>query len=219
MNMETLQKWNPELPIYSVHDAKFAEYGRVITGLPTDELLAAAKKIEAPAEGSKYEASVPALEQTDFAKPMQDALFGELPAQVGYCWGHNTTMNAMEWHTSSEINVAVTPLVLILGRRADLVHNRIDSSAFCAFYLEAGDIVEVYATSLHFCPCEVSADGFGCIVGLPQGTNVPLDVPAADPLLFRKNKWLIAHDDNSALIARGAVAGISGPNYTIRYQD
>ena len=132
MNMEALQKWNPELPIYSVHDAKFAEYGRVITGLPTDELLAAAKKIEAPAEGSKYEASVPALEQTDFAKPMQDALFGELPAQVGYCWGHNTTMNAMEWHTSSEINVAVTPLVLILGRRADLVHNRIDSSAFCA---------------------------------------------------------------------------------------
>ena len=148
---------------------------------------------------------------------MQAQLFGELPAQVGYCWGHNTTMNAMEWHTSSEINVAVTPLVLILGRRADLKANRVDASTFRAFYLEAGDIVEVYATSLHFCPCEVSSAGFGCIVGLPQGTNVPLDAPSADPLLFRKNKWLIAHDENAGLIARGAVAGISGPNYVVRY--
>ena len=217
MTIETLRAKNPDLQLYSIHDPEFAEYGRVITGLPAAELIAAAQEIPAPADGSKYEATVPALEATPFAQPMQAQLFGELPAQVGYCWGHNTTMNAMEWHTSSEINVAVTPLVLILGRRADLKANRVDASTFRALYLEAGDIVEVYATSLHFCPCEVSSAGFGCIVGLPQGTNVPLDAPSADPLLFRKNKWLIAHDENAGLIARGAVAGISGPNYVVRY--
>lgn len=217
MTIEELRAKNPELKLFTVHDPEFAAYGRVISGLPVAELIAAAQKIPTPTEGSKYEATVPALEATDFAMPMRDQLFGELPTQVGYCWGHNSTMNAMEWHTSSEINVAVTPLVLILGQRADLKNNRVDASTFRAFYLDAGETVEVYATSLHFCPCEVSAEGFGCIVGLPTGTNVPLDAPSADPLLFRKNKWLIAHDENAGLIARGAFAGISGPNYTVKY--
>ncbi len=101
MTIETLRAKNPDLQLYSIHDPEFAEYGRVITGLPAAELIAAAQEIPAPADGSKYEATVPALEATPFAQPMQAQLFGELPAQVGYCWGHNTTMNAMEWHTTT----------------------------------------------------------------------------------------------------------------------
>lgn len=218
MTIETLRKLNPELPIYRVQDAEFAKYGRVLTGLPTEELLAAAATIAKPETGSAYEPTVPALENTSFAEAQRKLLFGELPAQVGYCWGYNDTMNAMEWHTSSEVNVAVTPLVLILGLRTDLENNRVSADTFKAFYLEAGECVEVYANSLHYCPCEVEKTGFGCIVGLPAGTNVPLDEPSADPLLFRKNKWLIAHEENAALIARDAVAGVSGPNFKVRYE-
>ena len=78
-------------------------------------------------------------------------------------------------------------------------------------------MVEIYATSLHFCPCEVSKNGFGCVVGLPTGTNTDLTVKKEDPMLFRKNKWIIAHVDNEALKNKGVVAGITGLNYEIKY--
>lgn len=78
-------------------------------------------------------------------------------------------------------------------------------------------MVEVYATSLHFCPCQVSDEGFGCVVALPKGTNVPLEEAAEDPLLFRKNKWIIAHAENEGLIQRGVIPGIIGPDYKIEY--
>lgn len=219
MNFGQLKKLNPTLPLYRVTDAEFAEYGRVLNGLPTEELCAQARKIEAPEHGSAYCASVEVLEATPFAEAQRLNVYGEVAAQVGYCWGHNTTMNAMEWHTGSEVNVAVTPLVLILGRRADVVNNCVDSATFRAFYLEAGESVEVYATSLHYCPCQVSDDGFGCIVGLPLNTNLNLDAPAADPLLFAKNKWLLAHVDNTTLIAKGAVAGVTGENFIVKYAE
>ena len=86
-----------------------------------------------------------------------------------------------------------------------------------AFYVPAGTLIEVYATTLHFCPCQVSDAGFGCVVALPLGTNVPLDYAVSDPLLFRKNKWILAHEENQTLIDRGVVAGVYGVNYKINY--
>ena len=38
-----------------------------------------------------------------------------------------------------------------------------------------------------------------------------------NPLLFCKNKWLLAHEDNKALIERGVSAGITGENFEIKY--
>jgi hypothetical protein len=55
------------------------------------------------------------------------------------------------------------------------------------------------------------------VVALPEGTNTDLTIAVNDPLLFRKNKWIIAHVENDALIARGVVAGITGENYKINY--
>ena len=107
--------------------------------------------------------------------------------------------------------------MLILGHIWDIKDGKIDSSKFKAFFLPAGTAVEVYATSLHFCPCEVSEEGFGCVVGLPQDTNTDLTIKEKDPLLFRKNKWIICHKDNDALIEKGVVAGITGANYEIKY--
>ena len=39
----------------------------------------------------------------------------------------------------------------------------------------------------------------------------------ADKLIFRKNKWIMAHEDNKVLIERGVVDGIYGENYKINY--
>lgn len=217
MNLKELQEKNPELKLYEVDDAAFAEYGRRITGVDVAEIIEAGKKIAFPEEGSMYEASTPAFEELEIAGWIQKNCYGELPTQVGYCYGHSHFLNAWEWHTSSEINIAVTDMVLILAKLSDLKNGTIDSSTAKAFLLHAGDIVEVYATSLHFCPCEVDRDGFGCVVALPKDTNVPLEEKAENPLLFRKNKWLIAHEANEGLIARGVVPGITGPNYEIKY--
>lgn len=217
MMLDRLKQKNPGIEIFSVDSEEFKSFGRIIDTVNPDEIIAAAGKTAYPESGSCYKPSEESFEKLSIAEEIRKQCFGELPAQIGYCFGHNNMLNATEWHTSSEINVAVTPLVLILGHIWDIKDNRIDSSEFKAFYLPKGTVAEVYATSLHFCPCEVESSGFGCMVALPEGTNVPLDGTPSDPLLFRKNKWLLSHVDNEGLIARGAVAGITGENYEIRY--
>ncbi len=215
--LEQLRARNPQLAILSVTDPAFGEYGRVIEGLDTAALVAAANAIPRPENGSAYLASVPTFEALPIAAEIEEKIFGTLPSQLGYCHGHSSFLNATEWHDASEFNFAVTPLVLILGRRSQIKCGRIDSGDMKAFFVPAGTAIECYATTLHFCPCEVEASGFGFVVGLPRGTNTPLEKPSADPLLWARNKWLLAHEANAGLVARGAVPGIYGENYEIHY--
>lgn len=214
-NLSELRKKNPRLPLIDVSSAEFTDYGRLLS-LGSAEIIEAAKKIPMPENGSVYHASEETFEVLPIAEVIRDTVFGTLDTELGYCYGYNEYLNAAEWHFSSEVNIAVTDLVLILGRRQDIgVDGKLSSSQMKAFYLPAGTAVEVYATTLHFCPCQASDEGFGCVVGLPVGTNLPLEVPSADPLLFRRNKWLIAHEKNEGLIARGAVPGITGENICV----
>lgn len=215
--LDSLRKLNRDIQVYSVNDSEFKTFGRVIENLDTTEIITAAKKIATPETGSVYTPSEESFEKLQISAQIKNEYFGTLPTQIGYCHGHNSLLNAAEWHTSSEINIAVTPLVLILGHVWDIENGKIDSSRFKAFYLPQGTTVEVYSTTLHFCPCEVAKSGFGCVVGLPLETNTPLDKTPENPLLFRKNKWLIAHEENTALINRGAVSGITGINFEIKY--
>lgn len=215
--LEVLKKLNPDIEIYDVSDKEFTTFGRVIKDLDTSQIIETGKKIPNPESGSSYLPSVPDFEVLIISNQIENEYFGALPIQVGYCWGHNNFFNATEWHTSSEINIAVTPLVLILGHIWDIRDGKIDSSKFKAFYLPAGTAVEVYATSLHFCPCEVDKNGFGCVVGLPKGTNTDIALTEKDSLLFRKNKWIISHVENETLINRGVAAGITGTNFEIKY--
>lgn len=215
--LESLKKLNPNIQIYSANDSEFKTFGRVIENLDTTEIIAAAKKIAPPETGSVYTPSEESFEKLQIASQIKNNYFGTLPTQIGYCYGHNSFLNAAEWHTSSEINIAVTPLMLILGHIWDIKDGKIDSSSFKAFYLPKGTAVEVYATTLHFCPCEAEKGGFGCVVGLPLDTNTPLDVTPDNPLLFRKNKWIIAHEENTPLINRGVISGIAGENFEIKY--
>lgn len=215
--LENLKKLNPDIKLYDVDSPEFSTFGRLIKNIDVTEIISTAKQIENLENGSSYLPTVEAFEKLDIAKTIKNEFFGSMPAQVGYCWGHSNFLNATEWHTSSEINIAVTPLVLILGHIWDIKDDKIDSLSFKAFYLPAGTAVEIYATSLHFCPCEVEKSGFGCVVGLPQGTNTNLEITPENKMLFRKNKWILAHIENETLINRGVVAGITGTNYEIKY--
>lgn len=216
MTLSELKAKNPALPIFGTDSPEFALYGRRIGGVDTAPIVLAGEREARPGSGSAYVASLPAFEELPVAKQIAELVFGTLPTQTGYCHGHNSLLNALEWHMCSEVNIAVTDLVLILGLRHELREGKIDSSRLKAFYLRKGEIVEIYATSLHFCPCETGKEGFGCVVGLPAGTNLPLEQSVSDPTLFRRNKWLIAHSENTALIGRGAVPGITGENLCVR---
>ena len=163
--IENLKKLNPEVEFYDVSDKEFSSFGRIIKSIDTTEIIEAAEKISNPEKGSSYLPSVETFEGLKVAKDIKND-----------CFGHNNFLNATEWHTSSEINIAVTPLVLILGHVWDITDGKIDSSDFKAFFVPKGTVIEVYSTSLHFCPCEVSEKGFGCVVALPKDTNKDLEI-------------------------------------------
>lgn len=215
--LEVLKQKNAGIKVYSVFDEEFKSYGQVINGLDVTEILNVANEIPLPESGSAYVPTEPRFEKLAIADTIRNELFGTLPTQIGYCWGHNTAMDATEWHTATEINIAVTDVVLILGHRWEVKNDTIDSSAFKAFYAPKGTVIECYATTLHYCPCQAQDGGFGWVVALPKDTNTKLEEPVTDKRIFAKNKWLYAHTDNQALIAKGAVPGITGVNHEIKY--
>ena len=214
--LPALRLANPRIPIYSVRDPEFRRYGRVIEE-DTAALCAAAATLPFPEEGRRDVAAVTELDSLPEAQLLRERYCGQLDEQIGLCWGHSNRLNALEWHTCSEFNIAVRELVLLLAKREDLDDDgRLDARKVQAFYLARGEMIEVYADTLHFCPCEVTKDGFSCIVGLQRGTNLPLDgSKEKSPCLWATNKWLLGHEDNAPLIARGAFPGIYGENWEI----
>ena len=123
-------------------------------------------------------------------------------------------MNALEYHRSSEINIAVTDMILLLGARQDIgADSTYDTSQVEAFFVPAGTVAELYATTLHYAPCTAAEGGFRCVVVLPAGTNTDLTFQTGqegeERLITAKNKWLVAHEE--AKIA-GAFCGLKGRN-------
>lgn len=216
--LELLKKLNPGVPIFSVEDKEFQPYGKVLSGLNVSDMISECEKMEMPEEGAVYQLSVPQLEQLDIAEKLKNDYFGQMDIQIGLCYGHNTLLNGLEYHMCSEINIAVTPLVLLLGKVYEIEGLRYASSNIKGFFVEKGQAIEVYGTSLHFCPCEVDSKGFSAVVALLKGTNDLLKAETSDPLLFKRNKWLICHEKAHGLIERKVYPGIYGENYTITYR-
>ena len=107
------------MQIYEVTDARFRKYGKVIRNIDFSALTEAMKKTPVPSD-VVYEPSIAELEALPVAKEIEKVFYGELPIQIGYCNGHNVLLNAVEYHRSSEINLAATDAVLILGSEADV---------------------------------------------------------------------------------------------------
>ena len=91
-----------------------------------------------------------------------------------------------------------------------------------AFLAPAGELVEVYATTLHYAPCSAKAGaGFRVLVVLPKGTNGPkpeiTSLNQEDKMLWACNKWLLAHPETNEA-AQGAYTGLLGENIDIAGQ-
>lgn len=209
------------MKIQSVFDKSFAPYGKVIKGFDTAALEAKMLEMPCPDGAVVYVPSVAELEALDIMKDFTEQLYGGMPIQIGYCNGDNHVMNCLEYHRDSELNLAVTDLILLLGLEGDIDFEKYeyDTAKVEAFLCPKGTLVEVYGTALHYAP--INAGGkFRCVVVLPKGTNTDLtfkpDPNGESRLLTATNKWLLAHAE-APEAKNGAVVALKGENPVVNY--
>ena len=204
------------MEILKVTDKAFQPYGKVIQGMDVSDLLEALNETPQP-DDVVYVASDEKLEACPCVEKIGYSLYGGMPIQAGYCNGNNVLLNAVEYHRDSEVNVAQTDMILILGKEQDIEEDgTYDTGKMEAFLVPAGTVIEVYATTLHYAPCNVNGQKFRAAVILPKGTNTEAPKPQnntkEDKLLFARNKWLIAHEEAGI---EGAFVGLKGENLSV----
>ncbi len=128
------------MKIQNVHDEAFRPYGKVITTVDCKELCEKMQNTECPGDHTIYVASDPDVENVDSFAAFRDEVYGGMPIQIGYCNGSNHKLNGLEYHRDSEVNVAVTDMILLLGREQDIDPETFayDSSKVEAFLVPAG---------------------------------------------------------------------------------
>lgn len=206
--------------VHSVFDPAFKPYGQIVTGLEeTVQELVTALAATPQGPAVEYVPTDPALQELPAAVEVSEHCFGGMPVQLGWCNGHNTRLNCLEYHRDSEFNLGTEAFILLLAKQDEMENGVLDTAKVRAFRVPAGVLIEVYATTLHYSPCHADpAKGFRVMVALPAGTNTDFRLPGApnplDRQLWARNKWLIAHPD-SAPAAKGAVIGLTGENIDI----
>ena len=208
------------MKFYSVFDPEFKAYGQVVSGMDDtiEELLEAMKALPVP-EGVGYVPEEPILQELPAMVEISDHLYGGMPVELGWCCGHNTKLNCLEYHRDSEFNLAAEDAIVLLARQEEIVDGILDAAKVKAFRVPAGTLIECYATTLHYAPCHTDpTKGFRVLIALPMGTNtdrpIMADKSPEDKLLWARNKWLIAHPD-APEAAQGAYIGITGENIDI----
>ncbi len=205
------------MKIYNVTDERFKKYGKVVTGIDFSGLVKALEESTPLPEGVAYVPGLPALESLPVMEELTVKAYGEQPIQIGYCNGHNSMLNALEYHKSSEINVMATDAILLLGCQQDISADlTYDTAKAEAFLMPKGTAVEIYATTLHYAPCGVGGAGFKVAIVLPKGTNLDLDKSHADGEdghLTAKNKWLLGHPEGG--LPEGSPMGLVGENLCV----
>ncbi len=209
-----------KIEILSVNDKAFKEYGNVLEGYDFTDLFAACvKAAPMPEQGFTYQASVPEMETLPIADEIKNRVFGGLPIQFGFVSGSNDTLNCLEFHRSSELNIALNDIILLLGKVTEMEDSKFDTSKVKAFKVPAGTCVELFGTTLHYAPCDGEAGGYRIICVLPRGTNG--DKPdfvaktAEDRLCMGVNKWIMAHPD-APEAQNGIPVALLGENIVIR---
>ena len=205
--------------IRPVTDDSFREYGKILDGFDNSDLIKRMGTIAMPKAGTAYEASIRNLEDSDVFDGYRDSAYGGMPIQIGMCWGYNTKLNCLEYHRDSEINIGEGSFVLLLAKESQILDGKLDTSVVKAFEVPAGVAVEVFATTLHYAPCQTSDEGFRVAVILPKGTNTDKPVFKAkseeDSWMTARNKWLLAHKDTDEA-RNGAHVGLVGENIDIK---
>lgn len=221
--LEKLQRRNPEIKLFDIHDKLFSQYGRI---LDNSNFVEAQKYLneqtEIPHEGNIYIAHDSTFFGALSNTSQYDNLFNGVELEYGYVNGKNNTLNAVEYHNSYEINIAATPMIILLGKYEDIHNKKYETNRLQAFYVPECTTILLYPKVLHFSPFRSISLGFKCGVILPFGTNMNFinasDIKKEeDYCLFKTNKWLLAHKENQKAINSGAYVGLIGKNTIIEH--
>ena len=184
------------MKIYSVFDPEFKPYGQVVDGMEetVQEILDVLK--DAPqGAGVDYVPEYEPLQELPAMVEISEHCYGGMPVQLGWCNGHNTRLNCLEYHRDSEFNLGTENFILLLAKQDEIVDGVLDTARVKAFKAPAG-----------------------VLVALPMGTNTDKPVmtnqTSEDRLLWARNKWLLAHPD-SGEAKQGAHIGLAGENIDI----
>lgn len=209
------------MKVYSVYDAEFKAYGQIVTGLEdaVTEIVETLRNTPLP-EGVGYVPTDPALQELPAAVEISEHCFGGMPTQLGWCNGHNTKLNCLEYHRDSEFNLGTEEFILLLAKQDEIENGILNTDKVKAFRVPVGVLVEIYATTLHYAPCHCDAKkGFRVLVALPWLTNTDRPVTEnktpEDAILTARNKWLLAHPDSDEAKG-GAKVGLTGVNIDIK---
>lgn len=208
------------MKFYSVYDPEFKPYGQVVTGM--EDTVAEIMEALAQTPCTDHVEYVPtdeSLQELPAAVEVSEHLYGGSPIQMGWCNGHNTKLNCLEYHRDSEFNLGTEEFVLLLAKQDEIEDGILNTAKVKAFRVPEGVMVEVFATTLHYAPCHTDPNkGFRVLVALPWGTNTDRPVMEnripEDELLTARNKWLLAHPESDEAKG-GAKVGLRGENIDI----
>lgn len=208
--IEKLRTQNPEIKFLSLKDK--CPLFEAVEG-DFSKVSALSQKLELKSSNSYIPNDVE-NQSTKIVKEVESEVFGELPVQAGWCFGGQTAMDGMEWHKTSEVVVACSDAVLLLGDYADVVNDTYDSSNAIALYIKCGEAVEIKPMTLHYAPLPVQ-EFFKVAIILPLNTNLPLEggIKGAKRAV---NKWLLVHAENIDGIKCGEKVGVIGKNIRLK---
>lgn len=218
--LERLREANPHITIYDIYSDEFKRFGKV-SDLDCSEIIEYMDKhTEIPKEGNFYTPHDKNMEQFSVYKEAYEKNYGLVDVEIGYCNGHSTYLNGLEYHKTNEFNIGATDMIIFLAMVQDMEGITIDTKHARAFFLGKGEVVELYQTSMHYAPCKVFESGFKCGVILTKPTNVLTGIVDRNAtgehrMLFKQNTWLVVHPDFKEFVDLGAYPGITGENYKI----
>ncbi len=211
------------MKIFEVTDPEFKHYGKIVEGVEISSLISALKEKTPLPDGTAYVPEDYALSSLPEAHAFGSSVYGGMPVQFGWCNGHNTKLNCLEYHRDSEFQLGTEDFILLLAKEDEIENGKLDTEKVKAFRAPAEVPLEIYATTLHYAPCQMDkAKGFRVMIALPKGTNTEkpeiTPVTLEDRLLWACNKWLIAHPESDEAKA-GAWVGLTGRNIDIESEN
>ncbi|MCA9765200.1 MAG: DUF4867 family protein [Carnobacterium sp.] len=212
--IDAVRKENQKYTIYDVTSSEFKAYGRVLEGYDITGIKEYAEKnIAIPEEGNIYSPSNNDLEAFKIIKEIKADVYAGLPIEAGECAGNNTSFSAYEYHQGSEVNIVLTDVLMVLGKREQVVDGVFNAQEDAKiFYVPAGTLIEMYGATLHYSPCVVDEPGFKVIVILIKGSNEPFEgeFKTQNKEIVKTNKFQLVHETRKDKIAEGIKVGLVG---------
>lgn len=216
MTIEQIQACNPEYEFYTTQSTQFQEFGRVLAYDANSWIQYANTAYPLPDKKASYFPDGEDLHNFSLIDAIQQDIFGHLAIQTGIVQGKNEYLTGIEFHQGSEVNIALTDCILVVGRRQDMIGVNYDGGLTKKFYLHKGEVVEIYASTLHYTPIQATSEGFSLGVILLEGTNTDIG-PTSQTMLTKKNKWYITHASQTEKVKAGCIAGLQGELLHIKH--